>query len=118
MPSAVLRRWDAVPSETLAPGVSRRFITADRMTIGRFRLSRGAIVPRHSHDHEQVSFVVSGALRFEVAGETILVNAGEVLQIPSWAEHGVEALEDTEVIDTFCPVRQDWIDGSDSYFKK
>jgi quercetin dioxygenase-like cupin family protein len=127
MPHAILHRWDAVPSQTLAPGVNRRFITAARMTLARFTLARGAVVPAHSHDNEQVSYVVTGLLRFAVTAageagapgvrETILVRAGEALQIPSWGEHGVEALEDTEVIDVFCPVRQDWLDGTDTYFR-
>jgi len=127
MPHAILHRWDAVPSQAVAPGINRRFITAARMTLARFALARGAVVPAHSHDHEQVSYVVSGLLRFVVtpaaeAGapgvpETILVRAGEALQIPSWAEHGVEALDDAEVIDVFSPVRQDWVDGTDTYFR-
>jgi quercetin dioxygenase-like cupin family protein len=104
--------------QDLAPGVRRRFLTAARMTIARFSLARGAVVPQHSHDHEQVSYVVSGALKFRVAGDEIVVRGGEALQIPSWAEHGVEAIEDTEVIDVFAPLRQDWVDGTDTYFAK
>jgi quercetin dioxygenase-like cupin family protein len=114
----VLHRWSEMPSQELAPGINRRFLTAARMTIARFSLARGAVVPIHSHDHEQVSYVLSGALRFTVSGEEVLVTAGEALQIPSWAEHGVRVEEDAEVIDVFCPVRQDWIDGTDTYFKK
>lgn len=117
MPSAVLHRWDDVPRQEMAPGIQRRFLTTDRMTVARFALARGGVVPAHSHDHEQVSYVVSGALRFRIAGQEILVRAGEVLQIPSWAEHSVEVVEDAEVIDMFAPVRQDWVDGTDTYFK-
>jgi quercetin dioxygenase-like cupin family protein len=117
MPNALLHRWDDLPRQELAPGVHRRFLTADRMTLARFSLSRGAVVPSHSHDHEQVSFVVSGVIRFRVGGEEILVRAGETLQIPSWAEHSVEVVEDAEVIDVFAPVRQDWLAGTDTYFK-
>jgi quercetin dioxygenase-like cupin family protein len=114
----VLHRWSDIPSQELAPGVNRRYLTAARTTIARFSLARGAVVPVHSHDHEQVSYVLSGALRFTVSGEDVLVKAGEALQIPSWAEHGVRVEEDAEVIDVFCPVRQDWLDGTDTYFKK
>ena len=116
--TAILHRWADLPTQELAPGIERRFLTASRMTIARFALKRGAVVPTHSHDHEQVSYVVSGALRFTVAGAETLVRAGEALQIPSWAEHSVDAVEDTEVIDVFSPVRQDWLDGTDSYFRK
>lgn len=118
MPSAILHRWESLPKQELAPGVERRYLTAARVTIARFTLTRGAVVPQHSHENEQVSYVVSGALRFRVAGEEQLVRAGEALQIPSWAEHSVEVVEDTEVIDVFSPVRQDWLDGTDTYFKK
>src|SRR5262245_10606531 len=116
MPSAVLHRWDDVPRRELAPGIQRQFLTTDRMTIARFTLARGAVVPKHSHDHEQVSSVVSGALKFTVAGNEVVVRAGEAIQIPSWAEHSVDVLEDTVVVDTFAPVRQDWLDGTDTYF--
>lgn len=61
--------------------------------------------------------MVSGALKFHVNGEETIVRSGEAIQIPSWAEHGVDALEDTLVIDTFAPVRQDWLDGTDTYFR-
>ena len=118
MAGATHYRWDDIPSRELAPGISRRFLTASRMTIARFRLARGAVVPPHSHDHEQVSYVLSGALSFHCAGETTVVRAGEALQIPSWAEHSVEVIEDAEVLDVFSPVRQDWIDGTDTYFKR
>ncbi|HEY7288314.1 MAG TPA: cupin domain-containing protein [Vicinamibacterales bacterium] len=117
MADAVLHRWDDIRGQEVAPGIDRRFLTANRMTIARFQIARGATVPIHKHDHEQVSYVVSGALRFTVDGRETLVRGGEALQIPSWAEHGVVAIEDTEVIDTFSPVRQDWIDGTDTYFK-
>jgi quercetin dioxygenase-like cupin family protein len=116
MPSPKVYRWDAIPAQELAPGIRRRYVTTGRMTVAHFNLARGAVVPRHSHDHEQLSYVVSGALKFNVGGDEMVVRAGEAIQIPSWAEHGVEAIEDCLVIDTFAPVRQDWIDGTDTYF--
>jgi len=105
-----------VPAQELAPGIRRRYVTTGRMTVAHFNLSRGAVVPKHSHDHEQLSHVVSGVLKFTVAGDEAIVRAGEGIQIPSWAEHSVEVLEDCYVIDTFAPVRQDWLDGTDTYF--
>ena len=118
MPDAVLHRWNDIPEKQLAPGVRRKFVTADRVTIARFSLSRDAVVPVHSHEHEQVSYVVSGVLRFEVDGKAMTVEAGQALQIPTVAKHGVTAVEDTEVIDVFSPVRQDWLDGTDTYFTR
>ena len=79
-------------------------------------LKRGALVPMHSHESEQMTYILQGALRFLIGGEEITVREGEVLHIPSWVPHQAEALEDTFELDVFSPIRQDWLDGTDSYF--
>jgi quercetin dioxygenase-like cupin family protein len=62
--------------------------------------------------------MLTGALKFIVGGREVVVRGGDVLQIPSWVEHEVEVLEDTTAIDVFSPVRQDWVDGTDDYFRR
>jgi quercetin dioxygenase-like cupin family protein len=109
-------RWAEVPAEQINPSISRQFITADRITVARFELKRGGIVPTHAHENEQVSFVISGALKFIIDGREIIVTSGELLQIPGHVPHRVDVLEDTLVVDVFSPVRQDWIDKTDTYF--
>ena len=115
--TAVLHRWSDMPSEQLTPSTNRKYLTADRVTIAQFELKRGGVVPRHSHENEQISHVLSGKLQFIINGQTVVVGAGELLQIPSWVEHEVSVLEDTVVIDVFSPIRQDWIDKTDHYFR-
>ena len=107
-----------VPSEQINEAIARRYITGDSVTIGRFELKRGGIVPSHSHANEQISIVLSGALLFRIAGQETIVRAGEVMQIPGNVAHEVAVLEDTLVVDVFSPVRQDWIDKTDTYFKR
>ena len=114
----VHHRWADVPSEQINPSISRQYITADRVTSARFELKKGGVVPVHAHENEQVSFVISGVLRFTIDGRDIIVRAGELLQIPSHVPHGVDVLEDTLVVDVFSPVRQDWIDKTDTYFRR
>ncbi len=111
-------RWADIPAEALTPAIARRFITGERVTVARFELKKGGVVPRHAHENEQVSFVVSGRLQFDANGRTVIVAAGEVLQIPGGVEHEVHVLEDALVIDIFSPVRQDWIDRTDDYFRR
>jgi quercetin dioxygenase-like cupin family protein len=84
--------------------------------IAQVYLKRGALVPTHAHESEQLTCVLQGALRFLVNGEEIIVREGEVLCIPSWVEHQAEALEDTFELDVFSPIRQDWLDKTDDYF--
>lgn len=120
MPSSTIvrHRWSEIPVESINASVDRKFITAERVTLAHFRLKKGGVVPAHTHEQEQLSHVLSGALKFIVNGQDVLVSAGEVIQIPSWLEHAVQVVEDTVVIDVFCPVRQDWIDKTDTYFRR
>ena len=111
-------RWADIPSEQINDTVARRFITGDSVTIGRFELKKGGVVPTHAHANEQVSMVMSGALLFRIDGRDTIVKAGEMMQIPGNVPHEVEVLEDAVAIDVFSPVRQDWIDKTDTYFKR
>ncbi len=84
-------------------------------------LEKGALVHRHSHDNEQFTYILKGALRFnlgEDGSEEVVVREGEVLHIPSNLPHSVEALEDTIDLDVFTPIRHDWLEGKDSYFRE
>ena len=64
----------------------------------------------HSHENEQLSWVLEGALRFVVEDREIVVRAGEVLHLPSDVPHSAEAVEDTVAVDIFSPPRQDWLE--------
>jgi unsaturated pyranuronate lyase len=116
--SVTLHRWNDITEEQINPLIARRFITAERLTLARFELKRGSVVPQHAHENEQVSYIVSGALKFIVDGGDVVVRAGEVLQIPPNVPHAAEAIEDTLAIDVFTPVRQDWVDRTDTYFQR
>jgi quercetin dioxygenase-like cupin family protein len=111
-------RWADVPNEQITSTIARRFITGDSVTVGRFELKQGGVVPLHAHANEQISIVLTGALRFTIDGQETIVRSGEVMQIPGNAAHQVEVLEDTIVVDVFSPVRQDWIDKTDTYFTR
>lgn len=113
-------RWDELPRETVTEQLDRKVITGDKMMIAQVFLDEGCVVPKHSHMNEQITYIVSGALRFWIGddeSEVIDVRAGEVLHIPAHVVHKALALEDTLDVDIFSPPRADWLDGSDSYFQ-
>jgi quercetin dioxygenase-like cupin family protein len=109
--------WEKVENETLNPLISRRMLNCEKMTIARVSLKRGAIVPRHSHVNEQITFILAGALKFTLDDGEVMVRAGEVLLIPPGVPHTAEAVEDTDDLDVFTPRRQDWIDKDDAYLR-
>ncbi len=114
-------RWDDMPKEQVSDVLDRRLITGDRVMLTHVYLKKGAIVPRHSHENEQITYILEGGLRFWIGpdeSEVIDVLAGEVLHIPSLVQHKAEALADTVDVDVFSPPRQDWLDKTDDYLRQ
>jgi quercetin dioxygenase-like cupin family protein len=111
--------FDSIPVERLNPLIDRQFVYGERAMLARLVLRKGAIVPEHSHENEQITYVLEGALRFTMGdGRVITVGAGQVLVIPSNMPHKAIALEDTIDLDVFDPPRADWIAGTDAYLRK
>ncbi len=113
-----LYEWSTVEREQLNPSFGRQVIHGDSMTVARVYLKKGYTVPEHSHANEQISMMEQGSLRFVLAGEPVVVNAGDVLRIPPNVPHSAEALEDCVAVDLFSPVREDWRNGDDAYLRR
>ncbi len=111
-------RLQDMPVEHLNPLLDRQFVSGERSMLARIILRKGSIVPLHSHDNEQIAYVLEGALKFVIEGREIIIRSGEILVIPSNLPHSAEALEDTVDLDIFCPPREDWIRGTDAYLRK
>ena len=114
-------RWTEIPEEPLSDALSRKLITGDRMMLAHVYLKKGCVVPRHSHENEQITYILEGGLRFWIGADesqVIDVMSGEVLHIPSRVLHKAEALEDTLDVDIFSPPRQDWLDKTDDYLRQ
>jgi quercetin dioxygenase-like cupin family protein len=119
--SATHHRWEEMPAEQLKGGLTRRLITGERMMIAHVYFKKGDDVPRHSHENEQITYVLEGALQFWLGADgerELIVRAGEVLVIPSYLPHSALALEDTLDVDVFNPPRQDWLAGTDAYLRR
>jgi quercetin dioxygenase-like cupin family protein len=111
--------FNTMPIEALNPLIDRQMVYGEQSMLARILLRKGAVVPRHSHANEQITYILEGALRFTLDdGQVLTVGAGETLVIPSHVPHQAEALEDTVDLDVFCPPRADWIAKTDAYLRK
>ena len=113
-----LHTWDRVALETLSETASRRVIHSERMTTARILLKKGGVVPRHSHENEQISHILEGCVLFQFDDGDVTARAGDLVEIPSHEPHRVVALEDSVAMDVFQPVRQDWVRGEDAYLRE
>jgi quercetin dioxygenase-like cupin family protein len=113
--------WDDIEREELAEGLARQMMTGEKAMVAKLFISKNAVVPKHHHFNEQVTLVISGSLKFR-HGENLeverIVNTGDIIVSPENVPHEVTGLEDSVAIDIFAPPRQDWLDGTDDYFRK
>ncbi len=95
------------PREIL-PGFRGRLIHGDSMSLVFWDVSEGAVVPEHSHPHEQMMHVMEGQFEFTLEGTTRIYNPGDVVLIPSNAPHSGKALTPCRLMDIFSPVREEY----------
>jgi quercetin dioxygenase-like cupin family protein len=109
--------WDEMEKEILSPTIARKIIAGEKAMISQVFIAKGGVVPEHSHESEQITYILEGALEFHLEGRRIVVSAGQVLRIPSWIPHSAVALEDTLDLDIFSPLRYDWLAKDDAYLR-
>lgn len=104
--------------EVLGGGVSRKFLGYDnQIMMVSVKFEEGALGAPHQHFHTQTTYVVSGKFEFEIDGEKQIVEAGDGVYIEPNLLHSAICLEEGQLIDTFSPVREDFLTGDGpSYF--
>ena len=110
--------WQELEWEVVTQDLSRKIVTGENIMVAQIRLAKGALVPEHSHPNEQISQILHGALRFWLPDQELVLVPGQVLVIPPGVPHKALALEDTLAFDCFSPIRQDWLDHTDTYFHR
>ncbi|GIO12655.1 cupin [Cohnella xylanilytica] len=94
--------------ENAEPGVRRKiFAPGASLMMMEVRFEAGAEGYEHSHPHEQLTYCLKGSFEFRIDGKKIVLRQGETLYIPSGARHGVTALEEGALLDSFTPLRED-----------
>ena len=94
----VVTAWDDLALEKITALISRKAVAGDRQMLAQVYLKRGALVPLHAHDGEELIYVLDGMLRLRLAGDEVVVRDGEVVRVPGRAPHQIEALADTFVL--------------------
>jgi quercetin dioxygenase-like cupin family protein len=78
------------------------------MMLVRHRMEKGWVGARHSHPQEQMVYVVSGHITFDTPDGKIEGRAGDCFLVPGDVEHQARAHEESEVLDIFTPMREDY----------
>lgn len=90
-------------------GMNIRTFWGNEMLISIVDIEPHAVVPNHSHPHEQTGTIMSGELEMTIGGETRLLKSGDTYIIPGDVEHSAQASDaPARVLDVFSPVREEY----------
>ena len=102
--------FDGIAWEDQGGGVRRKIMAyGDRLMAVYVEFKRGAIGAPHRHPHLQITYIQSGSFTVHIGGESRVLRSGDFYYIPADVEHGVEALEDSVLVDVFTPMRGDFL---------
>jgi hypothetical protein len=97
-----------VPPREIFPGFNVRFVHSGFMTFAHWWIKSGALLPEHSHPHEQVVNMIEGVFELTIDGQTNQLGPSMVAVIPPHAVHSGRAITDCRIIDAFYPIREDY----------
>jgi quercetin dioxygenase-like cupin family protein len=108
--------FDKMPKMELFEGVLSRLATGERIMLSSLDMEQGAIVPEHSHPHEQAGLVLKGRFNFRIGDEEREVGPGEAFIIPGHVVHaGVVTQGPAQILDIFTPVREDYAERYNNF---
>jgi quercetin dioxygenase-like cupin family protein len=105
------RFWNPgnIAPKVLAPGVTAKIASGEKMMFSLVTLAPDAVVPAHSHPHEQMGMLVSGTMEFTVGDETRALSGNELYFVPGGVPHAAKAGPGGAVaLDAFSPPREEY----------
>jgi quercetin dioxygenase-like cupin family protein len=109
---------DTVKPEEISELYKRKVALGETITLAKVEVSRGAVTQTHSHEGEEIIFVMKGAWRFQLPTGEVTLRENQVLSIPPGVAHSSEALEDTVALDICSLIRFDWLRGEDRFLHR
>jgi len=103
-----MQHLNDISSKELASGINGKYIHGETTTLGYVHIKGGSVMAKHSHVHEQITYVVEGEMEMILGNESYLLTAGTLQVIPSNTPHSAIAKTDCTVIDVFSPARDDY----------
>ena len=106
---AVVANWSELAEDHPVPLLHRRKVTGEKAMVARVVLEPGCKVARHAHENEQIAIILSGKVKWLLGTpgtpsyEERVLTGGDTVVLRAMCPHGVEALEETVILDVFCP---------------
>ena len=109
MKKSPINKSDIQPINPLKGVYRKTLIFNDSVMLCHFTLEKNAKIPKHSHEENQIGYIIKGQIKFLTDDKEFIAKEGDSYIFKSNERHGALILENTEVIDVLNPRRQDYI---------
>lgn len=107
---------EQIPAFEVLPGVRIRAPHGGNLMLSYLEMEQGAVVPRHSHPHEQGGILLKGKMELTIGDDVRVVEPGAMYIIPPNVAHKAIAVDGPVVVlDVFSPVREDYAELLNKY---
>lgn len=93
-----VQRWNRERQGPVSEAKLRRRLEELGYSVIRQTYPPGTSFPPHTHQQDKADAVLAGRLRVTVAGETLQLGPGDLIEIPRGWEHTVEVVGNRGVI--------------------
>jgi len=107
-----LYEWSNEETRTVVDGYKRGVASGENIMMAHVELDAGAVTAEHSHEYEEIIYVVRGCWQIDLDGKRIELKADQTLVIPANIEHSSLALEDTLAV-VCTNYRPEWRENTD-----
>ncbi len=103
-------KYDEIPIETMGPGIQRKILGyQENLMLVKVFFDKGSVAEVHNHPHQQIGHILEGKFELEIDGKTEILTIGDSFIVPSNIMHGAVCLEKGIIIDSFSPMREDFL---------
>ena len=96
--------------EKVGEGVVRQIMAYDdNLMMVKVKCEKGSVGPLHQHTHTQSTYVASGRFEVSIGEEKKILQAGDGYYVAPNLPHGCVCLEAGVLIDSFTPMREDFL---------
>jgi len=104
-------KYDEIPLEPMGPGIQRKILGyQENLMLVKVFLEKGSVADLHHHPHQQIGHVLEGKFEMEIDGNKEILTTGDAFIVPSNIRHGAVCLEKGIILDSFSPMREDFLE--------
>jgi quercetin dioxygenase-like cupin family protein len=100
----------SLKKKLIRKGILLRAVWGRKTMLTFFDFKPRTVVPAHKHHHEQITYILKGSLKFNLAGKVKILKAGQGVVVPANQLHSAQVLgQPAKILDGWYPIRQDYI---------